>query len=82
MTSLYIKDSHTAELAERVARIRGVTKTKAVRDALEAALQGLRPKERKPELVKWIERRRIQRPLHPTGREADKAFFDELWGDA
>lgn len=81
MASLYIKDADTAALAERVARIRGVTKTKAVRDALEAALQDARPRERKPELIEWIERRRAEHPLRPTGRASDKSFFDALWGD-
>ena len=82
MASLYIKDAHTAELADRVARIRGVTKTKAVHDALEAALRDIRPKERKPELLEWIEERRAKHPLRPTGRQSDKAFFDALWGGA
>jgi antitoxin VapB len=82
MASLFIKDEKTAQLADRVARIRGVTKTKAVRDALEAALADVRPRERKPELMEWIEKRRLQRPLLPTGNIIDKAFFDELWGDA
>lgn len=81
MASLYIKDSLTAELADRVARIRGVTKTQAVRDALETALRDVRPKERTPDLIKWIEERRAQRPLQSTGRESDKAFFDKMWGD-
>ncbi len=82
MASLYIKDRQTAELAARVARIRGVTKTRAVRDALEAAFQDIRPKESKPELLNWIESRRAERPLRPTGRVSDKRFFDALWGDA
>ena len=82
MASLYIKDSETAELAARVVRIRGVTKTKAVRDALEVALRDVRPRARKPDLLAWIEKRRSLGPLDPTGKESDKAFFDELWGDA
>lgn len=82
MASLFIKDPLTADLADRVARIRGVTKTQAVRDALESALQDIRPKQRKPELLTWIEKRRADRPLRPTGRESGKAFFDQLWGDA
>lgn len=81
MASLYIKDAKTAELADRVARIRGVTKTQAVRDALESALRDIRPKESKPELMEWIERRRARIPLQPTGKVADKSFFDELWGE-
>lgn len=82
MASLFIKDAQTAELAERVALLRGVTKTKAVRDALEVALHDVRPKESKPDLIEWIEQRRAAHPLRPTGRKSDKAFFDELWGDA
>jgi len=82
MASLYIKDAQTAELAERVARIRGVTKTQAVKEALEVALHDIRPKESKPDLMQWIEQRRAERPLRPTGRKSDKAFFDKLWDDA
>lgn len=82
MASLYIKDSETAALAERVARIRGVTKTKAVRDALDVALREIRPRESKMDLIEWIENRRKERPLRATGRKSDKPFFDALWGDA
>jgi antitoxin VapB len=81
MASLYIKDPVTAQLADRVARIRGVTKTQAVREALETALNDIRPRERKPELLQWIEERRAQHPLRPSGRRSDKPFFDEMWGD-
>ena len=82
MASLYIKDSETAALADRVARIRGVTKTQAVREALETALKDIPPKERQLDIVEWIEHRRAAHPLRPTGRASDKAFFDALWGDA
>ena len=82
MASLYIKDPQTAALAERVARIRGVTKTQAVRDALDVALLSIRPRESKLDLIDWIEQRQRERPLDPTGRKSDKAFFDALWGDA
>ena len=82
MASLYIKDAETAELAGRVARIRGVTKTQAVRDALEVALHDIRPEEQKPDLVEWIKERRASHPLRSTGRKSDKTFFDALWGDA
>jgi len=81
MPSLYIKNAKTAELAERIARIRGVTKTQAVHDALEGAFADIRPRERKPDLIAWIEARRAEIPLKPTGRKSDKAFFDEMWGD-
>ena len=81
MASLYIKDPKTAELAERIARMRGVTKTKAVYDALESALEDIRPRTSKPDLIQWIEKRRVDHPLEPTGRKSDKAFFDRLWED-
>lgn len=82
MASLFIKDSKTAELADRVAKIRGVTKTKAVKDALEVALRDIRPKESKSDLIDWIEKRRAAHPLRPTGRKSDKEFFDRLWDNA
>jgi antitoxin VapB len=81
MASLYIKDPETAELAARVARRRGVTKTEAVRDALrkaEAQIEDLSSKSREA----WLEDYKRRFPaLTRAGPAADKAFFDRLWGE-
>jgi antitoxin VapB len=77
---LYIKDDATAELVARLAKQRGVTKQAAVRLAVQAELDRASPplsvRERLEKL--WAEN-----PLPPpTGKVADKAFFDELSGEA
>ena len=75
---LYIKDDKTAGLVTELARKRGVSKQDAVRLAVQAELQ------RMAETVPLRERIAVWRKAHPmpppTGREADKAFFDDLSG--
>ena len=83
MASLYIKDPETAALVARVAQRVGMTKTALVRElaaAREAELQ-----RDDPPVSSWERLQKFWRehPLgEPTGLKADKAFFDELWGDA
>lgn len=82
MGALYIKDERTAFLAERVASRLGTTKTEAVRRALEAIERDLAPMHDKParreRLLAYLNRDPL--PAR-TGRKADKAFFDRLWGE-
>jgi antitoxin VapB len=76
---LYIKDDATARLVAELARKRGVTKQDAVRLAVMAELE--RIAEAIP-LRQRIAAWRAEHPLPPpTGKAADKAFFDELSGD-
>lgn len=87
MASLFIKDSETAALAAELAALRGVTKTVAVRDALMEARQTYAPPPKQrptfDEAITWLDRYREEHPLPPpTGLKADKAFFDEMWGEA
>ena len=85
MASLFIKDSEAAELAAEVAELRGVTKTAAVKDALRKELDALRPRKQRDakDLLARMDRYRQDHPLPPpTGRKADKAFFDEMWDEA
>lgn len=76
---LYIKDDATAALVEELARQRGITKQSAVKLAVQAEL------DRARDAVPLAERLEIfwrEHPLPPpTGKTADKAFFDELSGD-
>jgi antitoxin VapB len=76
---LYIKDEPTAMLVAQLAELRGVSKTEAVRSAVEAELG--RRTVRQPMRERFAALR-AARPLPPmTGAKADKAFFDELSGD-
>jgi antitoxin VapB len=77
---LYIKDDATAALVEKLAKQRGITKQDAVRQAVQAELE--RMKEAIP-LRTRLEAFWQEHPLPPmTGKTADKAFYDELSGDA
>jgi len=78
MASLYIKDAVTTDLVERLAKRRGVTKTEAVRRAVEADLAKDEPRQTAREKLEDFYRRYPQ--PEPTGLKADKAFFDELSG--
>jgi antitoxin VapB len=75
---LYIKDDETAQLVDKLAKLRGVTKQDAVKLAVTAELK------RAAEAVPLRERFARLRTLHPlppaTGKKADKAFFDDLSG--
>ena len=84
MASLFIKDSETAALATELAAKLGKTKTEVVRDLLRerkaelsAALSGSTS-----DVIAKLDAWRAANPLPPpTGLKADKAFFDELWGE-
>jgi antitoxin VapB len=77
---LYIKDDYTAGLVEKLAKRRGVTKQDAVKLAVQAALDA--DAEAVP-LAARLESFWQDNPMPPpTGMKADKAFFDDLSGDA
>ncbi len=79
MASLYIKDERTSALVDQLARLRGTSKTEAVRSAVEAELarnrRAVSPRERLEDFY------RRYPPPESSGLPADKAFFDELSGD-
>lgn len=76
---LYIKDDDTARLVARLAELTGTTKQAAVRMAVEAQLE--QAAQATPLRERFAALRR-QYPLPPpTGKAADKAFFDELSGE-
>ena len=79
MASLYIKDGEANELAERLARERGLTKTAAVKMALSRELERTPTRPSTREVVEGLWKKY---PLPtPTGLSADKAFFDEESGN-
>ena len=67
------------KLAEKLARRKRVTKTEAVRLALQNEL--LRLEEAVPLWERLAPLRRKVAAYPDTGLEADKAFFDELSGE-
>jgi antitoxin VapB len=75
---LYIKDDTTAELVAQLAKLRGLTKQAAVRLAVQAEL------DRTREAIPLRQRAAALRTAHalppPTGKAADKDFFDDLSG--
>lgn len=77
---LNIRSEDVNRLAEKLARIKRTTKTEAVRIALEGELR--RAAEAVPlrERLRPLQKRVMARPA--TGLAADKAFYDELSGDA
>jgi antitoxin VapB len=73
---LNIRNEEVNRSAERLAGIRKVSKTEAVKQALDEALR--RENENMPfkERVRMIQERFAKYPR--TGLEADKAFYDSL----
>ena len=83
MASLFIKRPEIADLAQEVAALLGTTKTEAVHDALLRRKHELTKKSRADAMRAKLDAWRAAHPLPPpTGRLADKAFFDEMWGEA
>ena len=76
---LNIRNEEVNRLAERLAAIKHVTKTDAVKFALKEELR--RAVEAIPlmDQIRILQDRILAYP--PTGKEADKAFFDSLSGD-
>jgi antitoxin VapB len=77
---LYIKDDTTAELVAQLATLHGITKQDAVKRAVRAEL------DRIAQAIPLRDRFAALRASHPlppaTGKQADKAFFDDLSGEA
>ncbi len=76
---LYIRDNATADLVAQLARMRGLTKQDAVKMAVKAEIARI---EAAIPLRERLARLRAEHPLPPpTGKQADKAFFDALSGE-
>jgi antitoxin VapB len=78
--AFHIRDPHTDAAVRELARKRNIGLTEAVKLAVEAELQ--REEAAKPmlERIREIQAEIARAPR--TGLKADKAFFDELSGDA
>lgn len=75
----YVKDPATDKAVRRLAKFRGKTLTETIREAVESELRRER-REMLPERLDAIAQRLSKFPK--TGLEADKAFYDDLSGDA
>ena len=73
-----IKDRATDSAVRELAALKGKSLTDTVREAVEAELA--REKARTPLAERLEELSRRYRTFPETGRDADKAFFDELSG--
>jgi antitoxin VapB len=76
---LNIRSEEVNKLAEKLADRKHVTKTDAVKLALENELRRLDQAMPLRERLRPLQERVMARPA--TGLEADKAYYDELSGD-
>jgi len=76
---LNIRSEIVNRLADRLAARRRVSKTEAVRMALENELRRLDEAVPLRDRLQPLQERVLSRPA--TGLEADKTFYDELSGD-
>jgi antitoxin VapB len=76
---LHIKDDAATEAVRRLARVRKLTLTEAVRVACEEALE--REERVRPIAERLADIHERVRAAAQTGRKADKAFFDREWGE-
>ncbi len=79
--AFHVKDRETDQAVRRLARIKGKSLTATIREAVEA--EWLRERSRIP-LIDRLRpvQARFAALSRPGGLPADKAFFDELSGDA
>jgi antitoxin VapB len=78
--ALNIRSEIVSQLAVQLAARKGMNKTDAVRTALENELRRLDEAMPLRDRLRSLQERVLSRPA--TGQEADKAFYDELSGDA
>ncbi len=76
---LHIKDKAATDAVRRLARVRSLTLTEAVRVACEEALS--RDERSRPVAERLHEIHQRLRAFEPTGLKADKAFFDREWSE-
>ena len=79
--AFHIKDLRTDQAVRRLARLKGKSLTDTIREAVEQAY------ERERAIIPLVERLkplqdRVAALSRPGGLPADKAFYDDLSGDA
>jgi antitoxin VapB len=75
---LHIKDEAATEAVRKLARVRNLSLTEAVRMACEEALE--RDDRARPIAERLADIHARVRAATRTGQKADKAFFDREWG--
>ena len=77
---LNIRNDAVNQLAEKLATRKRITKTEAVKLALENELQRMDEALPLRQRLRYLQERVLARPA--TGLQADKAFYDELSGNS
>jgi antitoxin VapB len=77
---LNIRNEEVNRLAKKLAARKRLNKTEAVKLALQNELRRMDEAMPLRERLRPLQKRVLARPA--TGQEADKAFYDELSGDA
>ena len=76
--AFHVRDKETDTLVRELARVKGVGLTEAVKVAAEAELKREREKLPLRERIRPIQDKIAS--WGKTGLIADKAFFDDMWG--
>ena len=78
--ALYVKDPEVGRLADRLASARNISKTEAVRQALQHEVERAGAT---PRLIDEVENllRELDAKHAPEGPPVDKAFIDSLYED-
>ena len=76
--TFYIKDPKTDKVVRKLAKLRGITLTEAIRIAVEAELERDKQDDREAAVDRLIAK---VAAWPDTGLKADKAFFDSLYED-
>jgi antitoxin VapB len=80
--TIYLKDEATSKAVRKLAKLRGTTLTEAVRHAVGEALAQETKQKKKTSVAEAIREIQAEIAQYPkTGLKADKAFFDEMWGE-
>lgn len=79
--TIYIKDPATDRAVRELAKLRGVSLTDAIREAVEKSLGEERIQRDEDFLKKIHELQRMVASYPPSGNKADKAFYDWLSGE-
>ena len=79
--TIYIKDPATDKAVRELARLRGVSLTEAIREAVERAIGEERALQDEDFLKKIHELQDMIASYPPSGNKADKAFYDWLSGE-
>lgn len=79
--SIYIKNPEIDKAVRELARLRGVSLTEAIREAVEKAIGEERAQQDEDFLMKIHELQSQVASYPPSGNKADKAFYDWLSGE-